>query len=89
MPTNFSVQIAVNKKTGSVTAVYFQTRSGRSAKTKELADGMMLADYNAKGELIGLELLGPCTAEVLDKIVIDKPARLFIRKAAPRELVTM
>ena len=89
MPTNFSVQITVNNKTGSVTAVYFQIRSGRSAKTKELADGMMLADYNAKGELIGLELLGPCTAKVLDKIVIDKPTRSLIRKAAPRELVTM
>ncbi len=89
MPTNFSVQITVNKKTGSVTAVYFQIRSGRSVKTKELADGMMLADYNAKGELIGLELLGPCTAKVLNTVVIDEPARLFIRKAAPRELVTM
>ena len=88
MPTNFSVQITVNKKTGSVTAVYFQIRSGRSVKTKELADGMMLADYNARGELIGLELLGPCKAEVLDKIVIDQPSRSFIRRAAPRELVT-
>ena len=71
-----------------MTAVYFQIRTGRSVKIKKLADGMMLADYNAKGKLIGLELLGPCTAKVLAKIVIDKPARLFIRKAAPRELVT-
>lgn len=88
MPVNFSVQTTVNKKTGSVLAVYFQIRSGRSAKTVELADGMMLADYNAQGELIGLEVLGPCKANALDKLVDDQEARKFIRNAAPRELVT-
>ena len=88
MPANFSVQTTVNKKTGSVLAVYFQIRSGRSAKTVELADGMMLADYNARGELIGLEVLGPCKVKALDRFVDDQEARKFIRNAAPRELVT-
>ena len=89
MPVNYSVETTVNKKTGNVVAVYFQFRSGKSAKTEELADGMMLVDYNARGELLGLELLGPCKASVLDKIIVDQPTRTFICNAGPRELVTI
>lgn len=87
MPLSFSVETTVNRKTGSLTAAYFQIRAGKSVKTKELADGLVLADYNSRGELIGVELLGPCTAQVLDRIDIEKPARVFIRRAAPCELV--
>lgn len=81
------MSVTVNKTTGAITAVYFQVRTGKAAKTKELADGVMLADYNAKGDLLGVEMLGPCTSRVLDKIKVDRPALDFIRRSAPRELV--
>lgn len=83
----YAVRTDVDRMTGKVIAVYFQMRTGKTAKSKVLEDGLIVADYNSRGSLLGVELLGPCTGKVLDKIQIDSPAREFIRRAAPRELM--
>lgn len=59
MSAEYNVTMTVNKKTGALTAMYFQVRAGKAAKTKEYANGVVLADYNARGKLIGVEMLGP------------------------------
>lgn len=87
-PFNFSVEIEVDKKTGQPVAVYFQVRKGKSAKTIEFAGGNAFADYSATGELLGIELLGPCKVNVLDSIAgKDKTIRDFFKKNAPAAMV--
>lgn len=85
---SFSVDTTVDPQSGQVMAVYFQLRCGKSAKTKVLCDGLMLADYDSKGTLLGVEMLGPCSGEVLDQITLDKPAKEFVRRVAPSEFLT-
>ena len=47
------------------------------------------ADYDSRGSLLGVELLGPCPVAVLDGIAANEPepVRQFLRGGAPRELV--
>ncbi|MGH7135903.1 MAG: hypothetical protein ACREHD_09195 [Pirellulales bacterium] len=44
------------------------------------------ANYNRKGELLGIELLGPCRLSVLDRVAKSKPVRDFVRRVTPREM---
>lgn len=79
----FRVAVETNNHTGEVMAVYFQLRKGKSALVKEYADGNVFADYDKKGELLGLEMLAPCKVSVLNKIATQEPARQFIKKSIP------
>ena len=80
----FRVNIEVEKKTGTVLAVYFQIRKGRAARVREFAEGNAFANYSATGELLGIEILGPCDITVVDKIAPREPkVRNFIRKSMP------
>lgn len=47
----------------------------------------MIADYDARGHLVGVEILAPCTAQVLNQIEIDEPSRAFLNNAMPLEFV--
>ena len=87
MAANFSVSTTVDPQTGKVLAVYLQVRTGKVARTKVLCEGLMIADYNSRGALLGIELLGPCEGEILDQITRDPPVREFLKRAAPRALV--
>jgi len=80
--------IEVDNKTGKVVAVYFYVRRGKVAETKEYVEGKALADYDRKGNLLGIELLGPCKVQVLDKISRREPASIknFLRGSIPRDM---
>jgi uncharacterized protein YuzE len=84
----FRVDVQVDKNTGRVAAVYFYIRSGNSVETREYADGNALADYDRRGQLLGVELLGPCKVTILDRISRDepKPIREFLRGSVPHQL---
>jgi hypothetical protein len=64
-------------------------RQGKAAKTMELEEGLANADYDAEGAILGIELLGPCPVDVLDRIGEgESPAvQRFLRGATPHELV--
>ncbi len=84
---NFEMAVSIDKQTGALLAAYFRIRKGQVQQTKEFADGNAFADYDRRGRLLGIELLGPCTIEVLDKIARREPkAKLFLRRSIPREL---
>lgn len=84
---HFRVSTEVEEGTGSILAVYFQIRKGQAFKVKEFADGRAFANYDVKGKLLGVELLGPCEITVLDQIARKEPrAKSFIRKSIPREM---
>jgi uncharacterized protein YuzE len=84
---SFRVAVETHDLTGKVLAVYFQIRKGKTKVTKEYADGNAFADYDKHGELLGIELLAPCRASVLDKIAQQAPTKRFVRDAVPRGML--
>jgi hypothetical protein len=87
MKRDFFVGVTTDSRTGRLMAVYFQFRRGKAAKVREFADGNAFANYNEKGELLGIELLGPCKVEVVDKIAKRDDLKKFIRSAAPSAML--
>ena len=51
-------------------------------------DDIAFADCDARGNLLGVELLGPCEIRVLDQIARKEPIiRRFVRENIPSKLV--
>ncbi len=85
----FRLETSVDDRTGLLVAAYLRVREGEVAETKEVAEGVAYADYDAQGLLLGIELLGPCGIVVLDAVAEHEPEpiRRFLKTAAPRGLV--
>jgi uncharacterized protein YuzE len=83
------LEASVDERTGHMRAAYLRVRQGKVARTKEIKEGVVYADYDASGRLLGIELLGPCDVSVLDKIAErePRPIKQFLANGAPRELV--
>jgi uncharacterized protein YuzE len=79
------IDVEIAESTGEVVAVYFYIRAGNSVETIEFAAGQALADYDRNGNLLGIELLGPCKVTILDKISRQEPGpiRRFLRNSIP------
>jgi len=75
---------------GTLEALYVLIRLDKVACTKEIIKDILLADYNKKGDLVGIEVLAPVRITKLTKLV-DKPKqrsfRKFVEQNAPEELV--
>jgi hypothetical protein len=74
---------------GRTVATYLRVREGEVAETRELKEGLAYADYDGEGVLLGVELLGPCEVEVLDRIADQEPepVQRFLKGSVPRGLV--
>lgn len=85
---DFGMDISIEKETGRILAAYLRVRSGKAAKVLELANGNAFANYAVSGELLGIELLGPCELTVLDRLARKepKPVKEFLKAKLPREL---
>jgi uncharacterized protein YuzE len=79
----FGLTVETQDATGKVMAVYFTVRKGTSYKVKEYDNGNVFADYDRSGKLLGIEMLAPSNAKVLDEIAVDAPVRKFVRGAIP------
>lgn len=92
-PFCFQVAVDTDDATGEVLAVYFHIRKGRVHKTVEFADGNVFADYNRKGQLLGIEVLGPCAVSIVDELASKEPVELrkrtkrFMQQSGPPALV--
>ncbi len=84
---SFCVSVETQDQTGKVIAVYFQVRKGKTKTTREYADGNAFADYDKHGQLLGIELLAPCRAAILDRIAKQAPTKRFVRDAVPRGML--
>ena len=88
MEREFKLSISTDRRTGRLIAVYFQVRRGQATKVREFAGGNALANYDDEGDLLGIELLGPCSVSAVDKIAKkDKVVRQFVRQNAPRRML--
>jgi uncharacterized protein YuzE len=84
---DFGVSISTDEATGALLAVYFRIRKGQVALTKEFEKGNVFADYGHQGQLLGIELLGPCEIALLEKIARkETKAKHFVRRSIPREM---
>ena len=83
------METSVDDDTGGLIAVYLRVRDGEVAETKEVEEGVVYADYDAHGSLLGIELLGPCDITVLESVAANQPepVKHFLRCSVPRGLV--
>ena len=85
---SFRVLVTTDNRSGDVLAVNLRIRKGRSVETKEFGDGAAFADYDKKGELLNIEVLGPCEVKILDSIAAsDVTTRKFIRDSLPSKML--
>lgn len=68
---------------GTLEAVYIRMNEGKIAKTVEVDEDVVLADYDSQGKLLGIELLAPVRLAKIVKLV-DAPRRPSFRKAIKR-----
>ncbi len=75
---------------GTIEAVYILVRDDKAARTKEIVEDVLLADYNSRGQLVGIEILAPVKIAKITMLVDEsrrRPFRRFVRDRAPKELV--
>jgi uncharacterized protein YuzE len=72
---------------GTVEAVYIRFSQAPVAETRELKRNLLVADYDARGRLVGVELLGPVSVSFVVQLVDDEQRdsfRRFIQSNLPR-----
>ena len=75
---------------GRLRAAYVHVRKAKVARTKEVVEDTLLADYDSRGRLVGIEILGPVKIHVLVQLVDDKDRaafRRFARENIPESLL--
>ena len=85
----FKVSVSTDESTGKLIAAYLYVRAGKSVETIEIEEDRAYADYDAAGQLIGVELLAPCHVKVLDRLTEKESdeVREFLHSSPPRSLV--
>ncbi len=87
--TGFHFSIT-GERDGSLGAAYLQLSSGRVARTREIEEDVLLADYDRHERLVGIEILGPVRLARIQKLVAPSrraPLRRSLRQSAPPKLV--
>ena len=75
---------------GTIEAIYVRFANGKVAETRELDEDVLLADYDANGVLLGIEILAPVKISRLARLVDQdkrRPFRKAMRNAAPPDFV--
>jgi uncharacterized protein YuzE len=86
----FEVAIS-GRDDGTLEALYISVSSAKVSETREIKRNVVMADYDATGALIGIEILAPVKLSELARLVqepVRKNFRKFVRSATPDELVT-
>ena len=88
---NFEVSIS-GRDDGTVEAIYVKFLSDAVAKTVEVEQDGLLVDYNANGDVVGIEILAPVKLAQLTDLVEQSQRdsfRKFIRTTVPDSFVKM
>jgi uncharacterized protein YuzE len=67
------------REDGTVEAVYIRFGRGKVAETKEVETDIVFAHYDARGHLLGIELLGPAKVSVMTTLVDAERRESFDR----------
>jgi len=88
-PLGFEISVSATDD-GTAEAMYIRLADRKVARTKEIEEGVLLADLDSRGNLIGIEVLAPVRIRQLIQLVDEprrRPLQNLIRKTAPEELV--
>jgi uncharacterized protein YuzE len=75
---------------GTIEAAYFHFLSGEVAETREVEEDVAFADYDADGNLLGIEIIAPVRIKAIEKLVKGDRRRgfkKFAQGSLPHELV--
>ena len=89
VPTGFEISISA-RGDGTPEAVYIRFSRSRVARTKEIESDSLLADYDARQRLVGIEVLAPVRLSQLTQLVARSQRASFgrfLRQAVPQALV--
>ena len=91
IPPFVGFEISVSARgDGTLEAAYIRFQEGKVAKTREIIKDVLLADYNSRNELLGIEMLAPVRLSDLTNLVDQprrKPFRRFTKQTAPDEFL--
>lgn len=85
----FKLSISASAE-GALQAVYIRLRTNKIARTREIVEDIVMADYDGRGQLVGIEILAPVSLKVICRLVDQprrRPFRRFVREQAPGDLV--
>ena len=88
-PVGLEVSVSA-RQDGTLEALYIRLTNRKIARTKEIVQDQVLADYDSKGDLVGIEVLAPVKLSTLSRLVAPPKRKTFnkvLRQAAPEELV--
>jgi uncharacterized protein YuzE len=90
---NVGFEMSVSaRKDGALRAAYVRLSQGRVAKTREIVEDVLLADYDSRGRLLGIEILAPVNLSDVLRLVeplARKAFQRFMTRAAPKKLVLL
>lgn len=75
---------------GTIEAMYIRLMDGVVDHTQELIPGILMADYDAQGELYGLEVLAPVKlSDLMARVSPLKRASFerFVKNSVPRKFL--
>lgn len=79
-PSDKSVEFSVTiGHGGSFEAAYLRFGDSKIVRTEEVEEDTLLADYDARGRLVGIEVIGPVDAAELTRLVAQ-PHRAVLRR---------
>lgn len=92
MTNTFGFELSVSAYgDGTIEAAYISLRPCDAvAKTREIVTDALMADYDAQGKLVGLEILAPVRIADLVQLVEKKkrqPFEKFVTGSIPPELI--
>ena len=68
-----------------ITAVSLKLRNGKAARTVEIEEGVLLADYDEAGHLLGIEILEPCDPNRVAQLLNTNAS--LIERTVPAEML--
>jgi uncharacterized protein YuzE len=90
--TSVGFELSISARNdGTLEAAYIQLSELAVARTREIVEDVLLADYDSRGGIVGLEILAPVKLSDLTKLVdrSKRPAfKRFVARSAPRDFVT-
>jgi hypothetical protein len=75
---------------GTIEAVYVRLSDHKVARSREVIEGQLVADYDRRGEIVGLEILAPVRIQSLTRLVSQparRPFKRFVEDSIPRDFV--
>jgi len=88
-PVGFELSVSA-RDDGTLEAVYIRFQEGKPSRTGEIIDDVLMADYGARGNLLGIEILAPVKLSDITRLVDQSHRasfRKFVKSSAPDEFL--